>query len=122
MSILSTYPKPASDAFASFLNEFDIEVLRMKWLGAPSGWDAALFEPNYIIDNIPSALHQEAEVLLIPDTAMPSMFSIEDFEHAAELPTFTANGVSMWNAMKLMGANAEISNFGSLFAGKLDTQ
>ncbi len=122
VSILSTYPRPASKAFASFLKEFEIEVLRMKWLGAPSGWDAALFEPDYIIENIPSVLHEDAEALLIPDTAMPSMFSIEDFEKVAQLPTFTANGVSMWNAMKLMGANTKVPNFGSLFAGKLDSK
>ncbi len=117
VSVLSTYPEPASRAFESFLREFDIEVLSMNWLNAPSGWDAALFEPDYIIEHIPDAIHPDAEVLLIPDTAMPTLFAVKDFEECAGIPVFTANGVTMWHAMKL--ANQELSDprFGSLIAG-----
>ena len=120
VSVLSTYPKSASNAFVSFLNEFGIEVLKMEWLGAPSGWDAALFQPDYILENIPSVLHEDAEVLLIPDTAMPSLFSIEEFEIEAKLPVFTANGVTMWNAINLLEENSRVTGFGSLFAGQLE--
>ncbi len=117
VSVLSTYPEPASRAFESFLREFDIEVLSMKWLNAPSGWDAALLQPEFIIGQIPQAVHPEAEVLLIPDTAMPSIFSINAFEACAGIPVFTANGVTVWNAMKLAGRKLSDSRFGSLIAG-----
>ena len=119
VSVLSTYPEPASRAFVSFLNEFGVEVLSMKWLGAPAGWDAALFTPEFIIENIPDAMHTDAEVLLIPDTAMPSLFAIERFESSAGLPVFTANGVTMWNAIELIDGECVIDGFGSLFAGRL---
>ena len=119
VSVLSTYPAPASQAFASFLGEFNIEVVAMKSLGAPAGWDAALFKPEFIMDNIPDVLHRDAEVLLIPDTAMPSLFAIEDFERTANLPVFTANGVTMWNAIELMNGSLLLNGFGSLFAGEL---
>ena len=119
VSVLSTYPEPASRALESFLGEFDIEVLSMNWLNAASGWDAALFKPEFIIEHIPGAIHPDAEVLLIPDTAMPSLFSIADFENVCEIPVFTANGVTMWNAMKLAGQELIDARFGSLFSGGL---
>lgn len=114
VSILSTYPEPASKALASFLEEFDIEILSMNWLNAASGWDAALFEPNFIIEHIPAAIHPDAEVLLIPDTAMPTLFAVNEFETTAEIPVFTANGVTMWDAMNLAGLKVSDSRFGSL--------
>ena len=114
VSILSTYPEPASKKLVSFLEEFDIETLSMDWLNAASGWDAALFEPEFIIEHIPGAIHPNAEVLLIPDTAMPTLFAINDFEAAAGIPVFTANGVTMWNAMRLAGRHVVDSRFGSL--------
>ena len=116
VSILSTYPEPASKKLVSFLEEFDIETLSMDWLNAASGWDAALFEPEFIIEHIPGAIHPNAEVLLIPDTAMPTLFAINDFEAAAGIPVFTANGVTMWNAMRLAGRYVTDSRFGSLMA------
>ena len=119
VSVLSTYPEPASRAFVSFLEEFGIEVLRMKWLGAPSGWDAALFEPDFIIENIPDAVHKDAQALLMPDTAMPTLFSVSDYEAAAGLAVLTANGVTMWNAMELMQGEFRVSGFGSLMSGVL---
>ena len=119
VSVLATYPEPASMAFASFLNESGIEVLSMKCLGAPAGWDAALFEPEFIIENIPAVMHSDAEVLLIPDTAMPSLFAIEQFEKAAGLPVFTANGVTMWSAIELIKGSIRLDGYGSLFAGEL---
>ncbi len=114
VSILSTYPEPASKALASFLEEFEIEILSMNWLNAASGWDAALFEPEFIIKHIPAAIHRDAEVLLIPDTAMPTLFAINAFETAAAIPVFTANGVTMWDAMNLAGLTISDSRFGSL--------
>ncbi len=116
VSILSTYPEPASRALETFLNEFDIEVLSMNWLNAASGWDAALFEPDFIIQHIPDAIHSNAQVLLIPDTAMPTLFAINDFEKTAGIPVFTANGVTMWDAMKLAGKTVSDARFGSLMA------
>ena len=33
-------------AFVEFLKEFDIEVVKLDWLDAACGWDAALLEPE----------------------------------------------------------------------------
>ncbi|MDE0309985.1 MAG: hypothetical protein OXI60_09180 [Acidiferrobacterales bacterium] len=118
VSVLSTYPKAASEALKSFLGQFDVEVLSMNWLNAASGWDAALFEPEFIIEHIPDTIHPDAEVLLIPDTAMPTLFAASDFEKAAGIPVFTANGVTMWNATNLAGLSVSDDRFGSLISGK----
>ena len=119
VSVLATYPEPASREFEKFLGEFGINVLRMKWLDAASGWDAAVFEPQFIVDHIPDVLHSGAQVLLIPDTAFPSMFSIEEFEKTAGIPVFTANGVSLWDAYQMMRKGFRADGFGTLISGQL---
>ena len=119
VSVLSTYPEPASRAFTSFLGECGTEILSLKWLNAASGWDAALFTPEFISSNITAAIHPDAEALLIPDTATPTLFAIRDFEQVAGIPVLTANGVTMWNAMELMQRKFKISGFGSLLEGQL---
>ena len=119
VSVLSTYPEPASRAFESFLGEFGIEVLDLKWLDAATGWDAAIFEPEFIMQHIPRVLHKDAETLLIPDTAMPTLFAVEDFERIAQIPVLTANAVTMWNAMELMQGEFRVDGFGKLLASQL---
>ena len=56
---------------------------------------------------------------LAPDTAMPSIFAIDDFEKEAGMPVFTANGITMWHAMNLVGEQVPNARFGSLIGGKL---
>ena len=41
VAVLATYPEPASRAFAAFLSEYGIDVADLRWLDAPSGFDAA---------------------------------------------------------------------------------
>ena len=117
VSVLSTYPEAASQAFINFLEEFDIAALNMIWLNAASGWDAAVFESEFIIEKIPKAIHKNSDALLIPDTAMPSLFSINEFEQVAGIPVLTANGVTVWDALLLMQQDICFSGFGSLLSG-----
>jgi maleate cis-trans isomerase len=116
VSVLATYPEPASRLFAAFLRAFDIEVLTLEWLAAPSGWDAAKFEAGFIRDAARRSLHDEAEALLIPDTALPSLHFVAELEADLGCPVLTANAVTLWDAQRLTGRYLPVAGFGRLLA------
>ena len=113
-SVLATYPEPATRAFVDFLAAFDVEVVKLDWLDAACGWDAALLDPEIVLQKTKDVASKEAQAILIPDTAMPSIFLADALEKAVNRPVLTANVVTLWHAMMLAGGPIPIDGFGSL--------
>ena len=120
VSILATYPEPASRAFEAFLGEFGIEVAHLQWLDAPGGWEATALDPGAVQAGVRAAAEHEADAVLVPDTALPTLAFAERMEQAAGKPVLTANAVSLWQAMKLTGGLIPAPGYGRLLAGALD--
>jgi len=118
VSVLATYPEPASRAFVAFLAEFGVEVASLDWLGAPSGWDAAALDEGLVLDKAREVAVEAAQALLVPDTAMPTLHLVERLEAAAGRPVLTANAVTLWQAMKLAGGAMAVAGHGTLLAGR----
>ena len=119
VSVLATYPEPASRAFAAFLAEFGIEVVHLQWLDAPGGWDASAMDSERIVNGVREATVDGADVVLVPDTALPTLSIVERLEETASRPVLTANAVSLWEAMALGGERMPLPGYGSLLAGRL---
>jgi len=119
VSVLATYPEPAAQLFADFLGAFELDAVSLNWLAAPSGWDAAKFEADFILEHARRSLHPGAQALLIPDTALPSLHFVADLEADLGCPVLTANAVTLWDAQRLAGRNRPIKGFGRLLAGDL---
>jgi maleate cis-trans isomerase len=118
VAVLATYPEPAARAFAAFLGEFGIDVARLDWLGAPSGWDAARFGESLITPAAVKMVEPGIEAVLIPDTALPSLHYLERLERRVGLPVLTANAVTIWDAERIAGRHAALPSFGSLLLGR----
>ena len=119
VSVVATYPEPASRAFASFLAEFGIEVIHLQWLDVPGGWDTSDMDPERIVNGVREAVVDGADVMLVPDTALPTLSIVERLEEAAGRPVLTANAVSLWEAMALGGERIPLPGYGALLAGRL---
>ncbi len=119
VSVLATYPEPASRAFAAFLAEFGIEVVRLQWLDVPGGWDASGLDPERVVSGVREAALDGAGAVLVPDTALPTLSLVERLEEAAARPVLTANAVSLWEAMALGGERIPRPGYGALLAGHL---
>lgn len=115
VSVLATYPEPASRAFAAFLGEYGVELLHLEWLDAQSGWAASVMPREKVIAGAKAAAVAGAEALLVPDTAMPTLHIAQALEEATGLPVLTANQVTLWDAMRLAGGNIPVRGFGSAF-------
>lgn len=114
VSVLATYPEPATMAFVAFLEEFGVNVVKLDWLDAACGWDAALLNPEVVMQKTKDVAVKDAQAILIPDTAMPSIFLAGALESAVERPVLTANVVTLWHAMAVAGRPIPIDGFGSL--------
>ena len=115
VGVLATYPEPATRAFVEFLAEFDIEVVKLKWLDTACGWDAARLDPEVVKEKTLEVAVDNAEAILIPDTAMPSLSLAGPLEEAVARPVLTANVVTLWQAIELAGGGLPpIEGYGTL--------
>ena len=62
----------------------------------------------------------EADVVLVPDTALHTARSLATLEEAVGKPVLTANQVSVWEALRLAGHDTPARpGFGTLFSRSL---
>ena len=114
VALLGSYPEPATRAFESFLREFDIEVVGVKWLEAPGGRTA--FEIPHADLRVAARELDSAETgaILIPDTAMAALAVVEDLEAELGKPILTANQVTLWQGLRLANYTEPTEGWGRL--------
>ena len=115
VAVLATYPEPASRAFVDFLGEYGITVTALRWLDAPTGFDAANIGADQLATALAATDRGGAEAVLIPDTALPSLEVIERLEGTCKLPVLTANQVTIWAALGLARNPLVVPGCGKLF-------
>jgi maleate cis-trans isomerase len=115
VAVLATYPEPASRALAAFLGEYGIAVTALRWLDAPSGFDAANIDTEQLAGALAGTDLSGAEAVLIPDTALPSLELIDRLEAACGLPVLTANQVTIWAALGLARRPLVVPGYGKVF-------
>ncbi len=118
VGVLATYPGAVARYFVSFLGEFGVEVLDLRWLDAPSGWDAALFDADLIAESAAKLSADGMQAILIPDTALPSLHFVEALEQRLGLPVLTANAVTLWDAQRIAGRHVPVPGKGLLLGGR----
>jgi maleate cis-trans isomerase len=116
VAIAATYPREASEAFQGFLREFEIESLTLRYLGAEDGFAASEIPPERVKNLVRAVDTPEAEAILVPDTALPSLNLIHPLEEALGKPVLTANQVTLWEGLRLAGAGTAHAAFGRLLA------
>jgi maleate cis-trans isomerase len=121
VAIAATYPSEASEAFKNFLAEFGIVSLKVRFSGAPSGYDASKIPPNKIMELARSADVPTAEAILLPDTALHSLGFIQPLEELLRKPVLTANQVTLWQGLRLAGETPEQRGLGKLMAQNTKT-
>ncbi len=58
----------------------------------------------------------EAQAVLVPDTALHTVRWLDELEAAVGKPVLTANQVTVWEALRLVGRTVVAESAGSLFA------
>jgi maleate cis-trans isomerase len=115
VAIAATYPETLADLFPAFLRNAGIAVTGIGSGHIGTASEAGEKTPEEVAEFIVGFDHPDAEVLLVPDTALHTIGQIEALEARLGKPVLTANQVSIWQGMRLAGAPLKRANLGTLF-------
>jgi maleate cis-trans isomerase len=115
VAIAATYPEEVAQRFREFLHHFDIEVVHLSSRGIVTAAEVGTLEKDEVINFALANTREDADALLIPDTALHSAAWLTDLEQATGKPVLTANQVSFWEALRLCGKLTPQSGLGRLF-------
>ena len=111
--VASPYLPEVERKFVDFLEAHDIQVLRSKSLHLRDGH--SIVPPNEMAELVESCDMPEAEAIFVGCTGQRLARHIESLEAKLGKPVLTANQVTSWHALKLLGVLSPVRQRGSLF-------
>ncbi|HEY7593065.1 MAG TPA: maleate cis-trans isomerase [Actinophytocola sp.] len=116
VAIAATYPQDVADSFAEFLGKAGIDVVSLSCRGIITAAEVGALGREDVLDFVAANDHPDAEAVLVPDTALHTVAWLEDLEQRLGKPVLTANQVSVWEGLRLVGDTAPRPGLGALFA------
>ena len=117
VAVGATYPDDVAERFVAFLGVAGIEVLSLSAKGIVTAAEVGTLPPEAVLDFAAAADHPDAQALLLPDTALHTIGLLDALDARVGKPVLTANQVSIWQGLRLAGADAPRPRLGALFAG-----
>ncbi|MEX2409073.1 MAG: hypothetical protein WD489_08190, partial [Rhodovibrionaceae bacterium] len=118
--ILGAYPRPVTQAFIDCLATAGFVVDAWRALNALDGASSFRLdlakEVARFADRLPDG---DAAPLLIPDTAIDSLDLLTRLESGCGRRVLSANQVTLWHGLRLLGIKQAVPRAGSLLVGSL---
>lgn len=114
VDVLSPYPRELTDRLTGFLREAGVAVGVQSLLQCPTGSASHRLDIAAEVERFDSEHPATRHPLLIPDTAVNTLDHVEGLEHRLGRPVYTANQITLWKGLEMMGLPREVSNAGSL--------
>lgn len=116
VSVAASYPKDIAELFVAFLRAAGIEVIGMGSHGIVTAAEVGTLRREQVREVVVGAdLSDAVQAVLVPDTAMHTLAWLDDLEKAAGRPVLTANQVTVWKGLELLGPVPTIRGAGRLF-------
>ena len=115
VAVAASYPAAVAQHFVEFLSHGGITVC---WLGSHDITTAAAvgkLVKGDVLALVTAADRSESQAVLVPDTAMHTLDQLEALENAAGQPVLTANQVTIWEGLRLLGQVPRLPEMGVLF-------
>jgi maleate cis-trans isomerase len=116
IAVAASYPEDVARHFVRFLTAGGAEVVSMGSHGIITAAEVGTLQTDQVVAMVKAADHPDAEAVLVPDTAMHTLAIIEELEAAISKPVLTANQVTVWKGLQLVGPVPDLSGLGTLFA------
>ena len=116
VAIAATYPADVAERFVDFLAGGGVEVVSVASEDILTAVEVGTIDRQRAVRFVAAADHDDAEVVLVPDTALHTAAWLTDFESAISKPVLTANQVTFWEALRLAGHEPRGPRLGRLFA------
>ncbi|GAA1655046.1 aspartate/glutamate racemase family protein [Kribbella alba] len=116
VAVAASYPEDVAQHFVRFLTAGGAEVVSMGSHGIITAAEVGTLETAQVIAMVKAADHPDAEAVLVPDTAMHTLAIVDELEAAIGKPVLTANQVTVWKGLHLLGPVPALEALGTLFA------
>jgi maleate cis-trans isomerase len=116
VAIAASYPEDVAQHFVRFLTAGGVEVVSMGSHGIVTAAEVGTLRPEQVVEMVKAADHPDAEAILVPDTAMHTLEIVDDLEAAVGKPVLTANQVTVWKGLELVGPVPYLAHLGTLFS------
>jgi maleate cis-trans isomerase len=117
VAVGATYPDDVAERFVGFLGVAGIEVLSLSAKGIITAAEVGTLPREAVLEFAAAADHSDAQAVLLPDTALHTIGLLDALDARVGKPVLTANQVSIWQGLRLAGADTPRPGFGALFAG-----
>ncbi|OFB40191.1 maleate cis-trans isomerase [Mycolicibacterium sp. (ex Dasyatis americana)] len=118
VSVAASYPEDVAAHFVAFLSADGVDVVSMGSHGIITAAEVGRLEQADVLAMVQAADHPDAEAVLVPDTAMHTMSFIDRLESAVGKPVLTANQVTVWKGLQLIGPVPALPGMGRLFGAQ----
>ncbi|TCK26500.1 maleate cis-trans isomerase family protein [Pseudonocardia endophytica] len=117
VAVGATYPPDVAGRFVQFLTHHDISVLTMSARDIITAAEVGTLPGDVVLDfaEAVSGDAQDAEAILLPDTALHTVDVLDALEERVGKPVLTANQVSIWQGLRLAGSDVHRDGLGTLF-------
>jgi maleate cis-trans isomerase len=116
VAVGATYPDDVAERFVAFLGRAGIEVLSLSAKGIVTAAEVGTLPEDTVLEFAAAADHPDAQAVLLPDTALHTVGLLDRLDARVGKPVLTANQVSIWQGLRLAGADTPRPGFGALFA------
>lgn len=115
VAVVATYPEDVTELFAQFLAHAGLEVVRASSHDVYTAAEVGTFERDRVLAMAAAGDHPGAEALLMPDTALHTVEHLDALEEHVGKAVLTANQVSTWEGLRLLGRLEPQAGLGALF-------
>lgn len=120
VAVAASYPHDVSELFVDFLRAAGIDVVSFTGAGIATAAQVGTLTPDEVLALAAANDHPDAQVLLVPDTAMHTLRFLPEIEKRVGKPVLTANQVSVWEGLRLAGYTCVRPELGTLFEEGID--
>ncbi|GAA1355159.1 maleate cis-trans isomerase family protein [Streptomyces beijiangensis] len=116
VAVAATYPEDVAGLFADFLKAGGVEVVSSRSSGIITAAEVGTWGRDEVLELALAGDAREAEVVLLPDTALHTAAYLRELEQVLGKPVLTANQVSVWEGLRLAERRVWSKTLGRLFA------
>lgn len=115
VAIAATYPDDVAGLFAEFLQTAGAEVVGTRGSGIITAAEVGTWGREDVLRIAREGDDPAAQAVLLPDTALHTAAWVAEIEETLGKPVLTANQVTAWEGLRLLGRTVRVPALGALF-------
>ncbi len=116
VAVAASYPDDVAACFTELLGRCGITVTSLTSHGIETAAEVGTLGLDSVSAMVRATDRRDAEAVLVPDTAMHTLAGLQRLEAEAGMPVLTANQVTVWEGLRLLGRRTKAPGLGSLAA------